>query len=120
MAYIKNILVRRKKIEWIAENFVQTFHSDLRFTQLDTSKNENLKTRIKNTSLAWKTNGGCICIALTLYTYIVVNPNTTTKDGKHNATIITYVDTIKSGVTGVDKFVADYKKFNKNLGINKG
>lgn len=67
-----NMLVSRKKIEWIATNFKVSNHAELRFIQRDTTLNRDLKSCIRRSPLCWKQLDGCICIAFDLYTYIVV------------------------------------------------
>lgn len=67
-----NMLVSRKKIEWIATNFKVSEHAELRFIQRDTVLERDLKQCIRRSPLCWKQLDGSICIAFDLYTYIVV------------------------------------------------
>ena len=77
-----NMLVGRKKLEWIAYNLVMTDHSKVRMRQRDENDRNDMKERILNSPLAWKTYNNRICIALNLYEYIVVDPTARDEYGK--------------------------------------
>lgn len=102
-----NMLVSRKYVVWVANNFKITEHAQFRFVQRDTVAERDLKKCILNSPLVWKNTNGTICIALDLYNYIVVD----TIDGV--PTIITFADTRDKGIrTKVfDKMFVEYKKF---------
>lgn len=67
-----NMLVSRRKIEWIAFNFKVSSHAEIRFIQRDTALERDLKQCIRRSPLCWKQVDGSICIAFDLYNYIVV------------------------------------------------
>ena len=48
-----NILVSRKKLEWIAHNFRVSDHAEFRMVQRDSKLNRDLRTSILNSPLAW-------------------------------------------------------------------
>ena len=80
--YVDNILVGRKKVEWIANNIKLTQHAELRLLQKDKST-RSIKHRILETPLAWKTETGCIAIATDLFHYFVVNPSKEDETGNN-------------------------------------
>jgi hypothetical protein len=100
-----NILVGRKKIQWIAYNFVLSEHAEFRMVQRDTLTNRNLKNCIIDTVLAWKNTNGTISIALDLYNYIIV------KIENDIPKIITFASTKEFDCTVVDKMFVEYKRF---------
>lgn len=100
-----NILVSRKRIEWIACNFKITEHAQFRFVQRDTEADRNLKRCIRNSPLSWKQVNGTIAIAFDLYNYIVVD------DSTGEPIIITFCDTKSKGSNVFEKAVVEYKKF---------
>lgn len=104
-----NILVGRKKIQWIAYNFVMSEHAEIRMVQRDTLTTRNLKDCIINTVLAWKNTNGTISIALDLYNYIVV------KIEENIPKIITFASTKDYDCTVVDKMFVEYKRFIKGV-----
>lgn len=82
-----NMLVSRKKIEWIAFNFKVSSHAQIRFIQRDTILERDLKQCIRRSPLCWKRVDGAICIAFDLYNYIVV-----IEDSDGNPLIKTFLD----------------------------
>lgn len=113
-----NILIRRKKIEWIAYNYQLSTHAKVQITKrcYEDLQDEDFKNLILESPLAWKSKDKqCICIALNLFDYIVVNPDTTDeKTGQKYANILTYVSTRNNDQTVIDKFLMDYKQSSIN------
>lgn len=106
-----NILVGRKKVEWVAHNYILSEHAKMQLVRRDASESFDLKDRVLLSPLFWKTFNGNICIAFNLYQYIVVD---TTKeiDGKVVPYVVTFVDTKKTRGTVIDKLLMTYKEFN--------
>jgi hypothetical protein len=102
-------LVGRGKIEWIAYNYQLSNHAEERMLErIKKAKKKTLKERILDSQFAWKTYKGCICIALDLYEYIVVNPSVKNNINGWIPLVVTYVDTKDDGKTVVDKFLEHY------------
>lgn len=114
----KNILIRRKKIEWIAYNYQLSTHAKVQMTKrcYEDLQDEDFKNLILESPLAWKSKDKqCICVAINLFDYIVVNPDTTDeKTGQKYANILTYVSTRNNDQTVIDKFLMDYKQSSIN------
>ena len=107
------ILVGRKKIQWIAYNFVMTTHANMRIIQRDEMLERNFKNEILNTVLAWKNINGTISIALNLYKYIIVDirPDETGKDVPYVVTFADTRDTKEKDRDVVMTMFREYKKF---------
>lgn len=101
-----NILVGRKKLEWIAYNHKLSAHAKVQMLRRDSHFDFRLASRILNSPLAWKTRSGCIAIALDLFTYIVVDA-VNIKDGL--ATVVTFINLEKYNETVIDKMLIEYK-----------
>lgn len=111
---VPNILVGRKKLEWIAKNFIMSEHA--KFAQIrrdDTLSRRALKKRILNSPLSWKTRNNCVAIALDLYNYVVVDPENKDDYGTTTPIIVTFVNVRESGINVVDKFIVEYKDFKR-------
>lgn len=107
-----NILVKRKLVEWIAHNYVLSDHAQIRMIQKDLNDNIALKTRILESPLQWKTNNGCICIALNLYNYIVVEPaKVNEKTGEKYPYVVTFNNIKESNSNVIDRMMMTYKNF---------
>lgn len=100
-----NMLVSRKRIEWIAYNFKVSTHAQYRFVQRDTVLERDLKACIRRSPLCWKTIEGTICIALDLYRYIVVDDRT------GEPIVVTFVDAREKGTNVWETAMVEYKKF---------
>lgn len=100
-----NILVSRKRIEWIACNFKITEHAQFRFVQRDTLVERNLKMCIRRSPLCWKQIDGTIAIAFDLYNYIVVD------DSSGTPIIITFANMKDKKSNVFEKAMVEYKKF---------
>lgn len=104
-----NMLVSRKKIEWISCNFIVSAHAQMRFIQRDTILERDLKTCIRRSPLCWKNINGTISIAFDLYNYIIVDDRTS------EPVIVTFADARENPVTrGTDVWqmaMFEYKKF---------
>lgn len=105
-----NPLVSRKKIEWIAYHYVLSEHVKVAMIRRDTEQGLDLRTRILNSPLAWKTYEGRIAIALDLYSYIIVDTSTQ-EEGHQVPVVCTYVNTKDNEVNVVDKMLVTYKEF---------
>lgn len=100
-----NMLVSRKRIEWIALNFKLSTHAQFRLVQRDTLVERNLKLSIRRSPLCWKSIEGTICIAFDLYNYIVVD------DRSGEPIIATFVDTRDKKTNVWEVAMVEYKKF---------
>jgi hypothetical protein len=103
--YYINMLVSRKRIEWIACNFKLSSHAEFRFVQRDTMVERDLKSCIRRSPLCWKTIEGTICIAFDLYNYIIVDDRT------GEPIIVTFVNAKEKGVNVWETAMVEYKKF---------
>lgn len=104
-----NMLISRKRIEWIACNFKVSAHAQMRLIQRDTVLERDLKACIRRSPLCWKNINGTICIALDLYRYIVVDDRT------GEPVVVTFADARDNPVSkGSDVWqmaMFEYKKF---------
>lgn len=100
-----NILVSRKRVEWIACHFTLSEHAQLRFIQRDSSLNRDLKTCIRRSPLCWKQVDGTICVALDLFSYVVVD------DSSGTPVIVTFINTKDYGYNVFERAMVEYKKF---------
>ena len=105
---VKNVLVSRKLVEWVAYNFVVSEHAKFRQVERDVFLDRNFKSSIRKSPLAWKVKEeNTIAIALDLYNYIIVY-----LDKANNVPIIkTFATTKNKNTTVVEKFFVDYKEF---------
>lgn len=109
---INNItFVSRKKIEYIAHNYILTTHAKKRLKQRYGSIND-VKAMILNCIFAWANTDGTINIALDYYHYFVVG----CIDGKFK--IVTYNGKSKTGYTIIDKFILAYLGIDRQDYIN--
>lgn len=104
-----NMLVGRKKIEWVAFTIQCSEHFKMQELKRS-SVIKSLRDRILNCVLAWKTYDNNICIAFNSYEYIVVDPNKII-DGKQTPIGVTYVNLKKTGGTVIDKLLMTYREF---------
>jgi len=107
---VKNVLVSRKLVEWVAFNYTISEHAEFRIVQRDYLLDRDFKTSIRKSPLAWKCKKeNTIAIALDLYNYIIVY-----LDKENNVPIIlTFATTKDKGTTVVEKFFVDYKDYMK-------
>lgn len=109
-----NILVSRKRIEWIAVRHKVSAHAEYRFIQRDTVMNRDLTYSIRKSPLNWKGVDGQIYIAFDLYRYIVVDDS----DSK-TPVIITFADARENptakGTNVFEMAMFEYKKFVKKM-----
>lgn len=105
---VKNVLVSRKLVEWIAYNYVVSEHAKFRQVKRDFQLDRDYKSSIRKSPLAWKTKEeNTIAIALDLYNYIIVY-----LDKEQNVPYIkTFATTKNKNTTVVEKFFVDYKEF---------
>ena len=108
-----NILVGRKKLEWIAISHQLSTQAKTQMIRRDSYTNsfeQNvLRDRIRNSPLAWKIDDKLLAIALDLFTYIVVDP-TTPLENDTVPTIVTFIDTRSTGENVTDKMLVAYKE----------
>lgn len=107
-----NILVGRKKVEWIAHTYVLSQHAKTQMIRRDYFPTFELRGRIMNSPLAWKTYNNCIAIALDFYNYIVVDP-TTEIEGEVKPTVVTFVETTSLDENVIGKMLVTYREFCK-------
>ncbi len=101
---IVNVLVGRKKIEWIAYNHKISDHAKMQMVRRG-CRNYNLQTMILNSPLNWKLPNGYIAIALNLFEYIVVASANDTDE----ATVVTYVNLRNEEYSVIDKMLVTYQ-----------
>lgn len=101
---IVNILVGRKKVEWIAYNHKISEHAKMQMVRRGLI-NYNLTAAILNSPLSWKLPKGYIAIALNLYEYVVA----IIPEGVPEATIVTYVNLSNAGYSVIDKMLVAYQ-----------
>lgn len=106
-----NILVSRKRIEWIACTYKVSAHAEYRFIQRDNIVDRDLKTSIRRSPLSWKSvEDGKIYIAFDLYRYIVVDDSDNT-----TPVIVTFADArenpLAKGTNVFEMAMFEYKKF---------
>lgn len=101
-----DILVSRKQIEDIANNYTLSEHAKMRLIRRGGRLEFNIKANILNCPLAWKTKNKSIAVALDLYRYIVVSYD----NEQRKPVVLTMVDTKGSGMNVVDKMLIEYKE----------
>ena len=101
---IVNVLVGRKKVEWVAYNHKISEHAKMQMVRKGLL-NYNLTAAILNSPLAWKLSKGYIAIALNLYEYVVV----AVPEKGASATIVTYVNLSDKGYSVIDKMLITYQ-----------
>lgn len=106
---VPNILVSRKKLEWVAFNHTLTEHAKLQIMRRGDIEFSSLSKLILKSPLAWKTFNRCIVVALDLYRYLVIG---IPEEGVvEPAKVVTFVDLESSGMNVVDKMLVHYKEF---------
>ncbi len=110
---IVNVLVGRKKVEWVAYNHKISEHAKMQMVRRGLL-NYNLTAAILNTPLVWKLPKGYIAIALNLYEYVVVAMSE--KAGP--ATIVTYVNLSNEGYSVIDKMLITYQDEIREKGLS--
>lgn len=104
---MENILVGRKRLEWIAYNYELTTHAKDRIKER-ASTSKTIRELILNSPLAWKSKDGLVNIAINLYEYMIVY----TGENGDKALIITFINTKDSTTNVVDRFIIDYRRIN--------
>jgi hypothetical protein len=107
---MENILVGRKKIEWIANTYAISAHAKTRIIRRDKYSSFDLRERILRSPLAWKTSDTCIAIALDLHNYIIVD-TASVIDGETRPLVVTFVNTEQYEENVIDKMLVAYKEF---------
>lgn len=101
---IVNVLVGRKKVEWVAYNHKISKHAKMQMVRRGL-QNYNLTAAILNTPLTWKLSKRYIAIALNLYEYVVV----AIPEKEAPATIVTYINLSDTGYSVIDKMLITYQ-----------
>lgn len=109
-----NVLVGRKKVEWVAYNHKISEHAKMQMVRRG-MLNYNLTAAILNTPLTWKLSKRYIAIALNLYEYVVVAISETSAP----ATIVTYVNLSNEGYSVIDKMLITYQDEIRESGVEK-
>lgn len=99
-----NILISRKRLEWIAHNVRVSDHAEFRMVQRDTQTQRNLCQSILNSPLAWFSSSGALIVAFNLYEYVVISVE------QEIPTVITFANMTDKGGTVIEKMIVDYKK----------
>lgn len=111
---IVNVLVGRKKVEWVAYNHKISEHAKMQMVRrglLD----YNLTAAILNTPLTWKLSKSYIAVALNLYEYVVVAMS----EKAVPATIVTYVNLSNEGYSVIDKMLITYQDEIREKGVER-
>ncbi len=111
---IVNILVGRKKVEWIAFNHKLSEHAKMQMVRRGLL-NYSLTAAILNSPLFWKLPKGYIAIALNLYEYVVA----VIPEGAPEATIVTYVNLSNAGYSVIDKMLIAYQDAIKEKEVER-
>lgn len=111
---IVNVLVGRKKVEWVAYNHKISEHAKMQMLRRGLLS-YNLTAAILNTPLTWKLPKGYIAIALNLYEYIVV----AIPEKEVPATIVTYVNLSDEGYSVIDKMLITYQDVIRGKGVER-
>lgn len=111
---IVNVLVGRKKVEWIAYNHKISEHAKMQMVRRG-MLNYNLTAAILNTPLTWKLSKGYIAIALNLYEYVVV----AMPEKAAPATIVTYVNLSDEDYSVIDKMLITYQDAIREKGVER-
>lgn len=110
-----NILVGRKKVEWVAYNHKISTHAKMQMVRRSASAASNMTGAILNSPLSWKLNTGYLAIALNLYEYVIVG---TSNEAGVEATIVTYVNLRDDGYTVIDKMLVAYQDAIRGKGAD--
>lgn len=100
---VVNVLVGRKKIEWIAYNHRLTNHAKMQMMRRGFNEGD-LQSAILNSPLSWKFSEGYVGIALNLFEYLVV-----TNDVSPKSSIVTYVNLEDEEYSVIDKMLISYQ-----------
>lgn len=100
---VVNVLVERKKIEWIADNHKLTNHAKMQMMRRGFI-NGDLRIAILNSPLSWKFSEGYVGIALNLFEYLVVS-----NDESLRPSVVTYVNLESEGYSVIDKMLISYQ-----------
>lgn len=100
---VVNVLVGRKKIEWIAYNHKLTNHAKMQMMRRGFNEGD-LQSAILNSPLFWKFSEGYVGIALNLFEYLVV-----TNDESPKSSVVTYVNLENEGYSVIDKMLISYQ-----------
>lgn len=100
---VVNVLVGRKKIEWIAYNHKLTNHAKMQMMRRGFNEGD-LQSAILNSPLSWKFSEGYVGIALNLFEYLVV-----TNDESPKSSVVTYVNLENEGYSVIDKMLISYQ-----------
>ena len=111
---IVNVLVGRKKVEWVAYNHKISEHAKMQMVRRGLL-NYNMTGAILNTPLTWKLSEGYIGIALNLYEYVVV----AISEKAAPATIVTYVNLSNEGYSVIDKMLITYQDMIRAKGVER-
>lgn len=107
----KFILIPRKMLVKIANNFYLTPHSKQRIDERVGDK--DLKSLMLNSPLVWRDTNGTVNIAVNPYAYFVV----VEENGEFY--VKTFVERSKNDATVVDKFVFTYMGYKRNENSEK-
>lgn len=100
---VVNVLVGRKKIEWIAYNHKLTNHAKMQMMRRGFNEGD-LQSAILNSPLSWKFSEGYAGIALNLFEYLVV-----TNDDSPKSSVVTYVNLEDEEYSVIDKMLISYQ-----------
>ena len=106
----QHTLVARKRLEFIAYNYVMSSHARERIKERR-AVSTTIKESILKSPLAWRCPDGTLKIAFNKTEFIVVEDTTGTHN---NPTIITFVSL--DNRTVIDEFVGDYEKIKEEQG----
>lgn len=103
---VVNILVSRKKVEWVAHNFEISNHAKMQMVRRGLL-NTNIASLILNSPLFWKEGKAYIAIAFNLFEYIIV---AVPEMNSGKPVIVTYVSLKDQGYSVIDKMLIAYQE----------
>lgn len=103
---VTNILVGRKKVEWIAYNHKISAHAKLQLMRR-AATDLNTTSAILNSPLAWKLSEGYIAVAINLFEYFIIGHDV---EQKLEATIVTYINLKEDNCSVIDKMLVAYQE----------
>lgn len=102
---VVNILVSRKKIEWVAHNVVLSSHAKMQMVRRGMVIT-NLTDLMLNCPLAWKEGKDYIAVALNLFEYVIV---AMPEEQGGTPVVVTYVNLKGQSYSVIDKMLVAYQ-----------
>lgn len=109
---LSSILISRKKLEWIMNNYELSTHAKDRIKERKETS-QTIGELIYNSPLSWICGNQKVCIAFNLYEYIVVATDT------DKPLVLTFVNMSDSKENVVDMAFNSYIKFLRGTILDK-